>query len=86
MQVCQCFGLVFLSVSIYVNMFLNNLIFLPLIVGNLRILVLTHSINVYVDRMPVILGDKGSTDAWLNGSKTDMLLKPYENPDLVRAF
>ncbi|MBA0875401.1 hypothetical protein Goshw_012419 [Gossypium schwendimanii] len=35
------------------------------------------------DRMPVILGDKGSTDAWLNGSKTDMLLKPYENPDLV---
>ncbi|XP_040952487.1 abasic site processing protein YoqW isoform X2 [Gossypium hirsutum] len=35
------------------------------------------------DRMPVILGDKGSIDAWLNGSKTDMLLKPYENPDLV---
>ncbi|XP_022758778.1 uncharacterized protein LOC111305469 [Durio zibethinus] len=35
------------------------------------------------DRMPVILGDKGSTDTWLNASKFDTLLKPYENPDLV---
>ncbi|XVE78166.1 hypothetical protein DITRI_Ditri13aG0122300 [Diplodiscus trichospermus] len=35
------------------------------------------------DRMPVILGDKGSTDTWLNGSKIDTLLKPYENSDLV---
>ncbi|XP_039046264.1 abasic site processing protein YoqW-like isoform X2 [Hibiscus syriacus] len=35
------------------------------------------------DRMPVILGDKGSTDSWLNGFKIDTLLKPYENPDLV---
>ncbi|MCL7049014.1 hypothetical protein MKW94_030238 [Papaver nudicaule] len=38
------------------------------------------------DRMPVILGDKSSIDAWLNGSTTsgfDTLLKPFENPDLV---
>ncbi|KAL6271099.1 hypothetical protein ACE6H2_028010 [Prunus campanulata] len=38
------------------------------------------------DRMPVILGDKGSTDSWLSGSSTsnfDSLLKPYEGPDLV---
>ncbi|XP_007049611.2 PREDICTED: putative SOS response-associated peptidase YoqW [Theobroma cacao] len=35
------------------------------------------------DRMPVILGDKESTDTWLNGTKIDTLLKPYENPDLV---
>ncbi|XVF72334.1 hypothetical protein PTKIN_Ptkin12aG0113000 [Pterospermum kingtungense] len=35
------------------------------------------------DRMPVVLGDKESTDTWLNGLKIDMLLKPYENPDLV---
>ncbi|KAK9281606.1 hypothetical protein L1049_004509 [Liquidambar formosana] len=38
------------------------------------------------DRMPVILGDKGSTDTWLNGSsstKFDMLLKPYEGSDLA---
>ncbi|GMI73479.1 hypothetical protein like AT2G26470 [Hibiscus trionum] len=35
------------------------------------------------DRMPVILGDKGSIDMWLNGSEVDTLLKPYENPDLV---
>lgn len=36
--------------------------------------------------MPVILGDKGSTDSWLSGSSTsnfDSLLKPYEGPDLV---
>lgn len=39
-----------------------------------------------IDRMPVILGDKESSDTWLNGSsssKFDTLLKPYENPDLV---
>ncbi|KAJ0112521.1 hypothetical protein Patl1_01491 [Pistacia atlantica] len=38
------------------------------------------------DRMPVILGDKGATDVWLNGSsssKFDMMLKPYEDSDLV---
>ncbi|XP_031263351.1 uncharacterized protein LOC116121546 isoform X1 [Pistacia vera] len=38
------------------------------------------------DRMPVILGDKGATDIWLNGSsssKFDMMLKPYEDSDLV---
>lgn len=38
------------------------------------------------DRMPVILGDKASTDAWLNGpsdSNLDLLLKPYEKEDLV---
>ncbi|XP_037496066.1 abasic site processing protein YoqW isoform X2 [Jatropha curcas] len=38
------------------------------------------------DRMPVILGDKGAIDTWLNGSsssKFDIMLKPYENPDLV---
>ncbi|KAG6630922.1 hypothetical protein CIPAW_13G054700 [Carya illinoinensis] len=38
------------------------------------------------DRMPVILGDKGSIDTWLNcssSSKFDDVLKPYEDPDLV---
>ncbi|KAF5820653.1 putative SOS response associated peptidase (SRAP) [Helianthus annuus] len=38
------------------------------------------------DRMPVILGNKESTDEWLDGSsssKFDSLLKPYEEPDLV---
>lgn len=38
------------------------------------------------DRMPVILGNKGSTDEWLYGSsssKFDSLLKPYEELDLV---
>ncbi|GJT27033.1 embryonic stem cell-specific 5-hydroxymethylcytosine-binding protein [Tanacetum coccineum] len=38
------------------------------------------------DRMPVILGNKESTDEWLDGSsssKFDALLKPYEEPDLV---
>ncbi|KAF8388507.1 hypothetical protein HHK36_027181 [Tetracentron sinense] len=38
------------------------------------------------DRMPVILGNKGSTDAWLNGSSSsefNTMLKPYEDPDLV---
>lgn len=39
--------------------------------------------------MPVILGDKEATDTWLNGSsssKFDVVLKPYEHSDLVRAF
>lgn len=39
--------------------------------------------------MPVILGDKGSTDIWLNGSsssKFDMMLKPYEDSDLVCSY
>ncbi|XP_057964435.1 uncharacterized protein LOC131155375 isoform X4 [Malania oleifera] len=39
----------------------------------------------FEDRMPVIFGDKGSAAAWLYGSsssKFDMLLKPYEEPDL----
>ncbi|KAK1567598.1 hypothetical protein Q3G72_014100 [Acer saccharum] len=38
------------------------------------------------DRMPVILGNKESTNTWLNGSsssKFDMMLKPYEDSDLV---
>ncbi|XP_024024218.1 uncharacterized protein LOC21398924 [Morus notabilis] len=37
------------------------------------------------DRMPVIFGDKESSDAWLTGSssKVGALLKPYEDPDLV---
>ncbi|XP_038713852.1 abasic site processing protein HMCES isoform X2 [Tripterygium wilfordii] len=38
------------------------------------------------DRMPVILGDKESTDLWLNGpstSKLDMVLKPYTDSDLA---
>ncbi|KAL5562202.1 hypothetical protein UlMin_031949 [Ulmus minor] len=36
------------------------------------------------DRMPVIFGDKESSDTWLNGSsKLDALLKPYEESDLV---
>lgn len=43
---------------------------------------------LYTDRMPVILGDKESIDAWLNGSSSqaNTVLKPYEDPDLVRAF
>ena len=42
-------------------------------------------LSVVADRMPVIFGDKESSEAWLNGSfsKVDTLLKPYENPDLV---
>lgn len=39
-----------------------------------------------IDRMPVILGDKESTDTWLNDSSSsnfDKLLQPYEGPDLV---
>ncbi|XP_052171041.1 uncharacterized protein LOC127787175 [Diospyros lotus] len=38
------------------------------------------------DRMPVILGDKESTDTWLMGSsasKFDTVLKPYEKADLA---
>ncbi|GMP90226.1 hypothetical protein CsSME_00041448 [Camellia sinensis var. sinensis] len=38
------------------------------------------------DRMPVILGDKESTETWLMGSsssKFDTVLKPYEAVDLV---
>ncbi|KAK6940450.1 SOS response associated peptidase (SRAP) [Dillenia turbinata] len=37
------------------------------------------------DRMPVILAGKESTEMWFNGtpSKLDMVLKPYEGPDLV---
>ncbi|GAA0139392.1 hypothetical protein LIER_00946 [Lithospermum erythrorhizon] len=38
------------------------------------------------DRMPVILGNKESSDMWLNGRPTsnfDTLLKPYEEADLM---
>ncbi|KAJ4847959.1 hypothetical protein Tsubulata_012173 [Turnera subulata] len=37
------------------------------------------------DRMPVVLGDKGAADTWLDGSssKFDVVLQPYEGPDLV---
>ncbi|GFZ20072.1 hypothetical protein Acr_28g0007770 [Actinidia rufa] len=38
------------------------------------------------ERMPVILGDKESTDTWLFGStpsKFETLLKPYEETDLI---
>ncbi|KAA8550550.1 hypothetical protein F0562_002234 [Nyssa sinensis] len=38
------------------------------------------------DRMPVILGDERSTDAWLFGSSSSKfvtILKPYEEPDLA---
>ncbi|KAL8516549.1 hypothetical protein ACS0TY_014988 [Phlomoides rotata] len=38
------------------------------------------------DRMPVILGNKESTDCWLNDSSSanlDKLLKPYEETDLA---
>ncbi|CAM8941432.1 unnamed protein product [Rhodiola kirilowii] len=38
------------------------------------------------DRMPVILGNKASTDTWLNGPSNcnlDTLLKPYEEQDLA---
>ncbi|KAG9150715.1 hypothetical protein Leryth_002890 [Lithospermum erythrorhizon] len=41
------------------------------------------------DRMPVILGNKESSDMWLNGPPTsnfDTLLKPYEEADLARAL
>lgn len=39
--------------------------------------------------MPVILGDKESTDSWLNDSTLsnfEKILKPYEEKDLVRAY
>ncbi|XP_074332880.1 uncharacterized protein LOC141670781 [Apium graveolens] len=38
------------------------------------------------DRMPVILGNTGSTEEWLDGSsssKFSTVLKPYEEPDLI---
>ncbi|XP_050204244.1 uncharacterized protein LOC126654434 isoform X2 [Mercurialis annua] len=38
------------------------------------------------DRMPIILGDKGAIDTWLNGSSSssfNVVLKPYENSDLI---
>lgn len=38
--------------------------------------------------MPVILGNKESTDSWLNDSSLsnlDKILKPYEETDLVRT-
>lgn len=38
------------------------------------------------DRMPVILGNMGSTEEWLDGSsssKFSTVLKPYEEPDLI---
>ena len=43
---------------------------------------------VIADRMPVIFGDKEASVAWLDGSSSKVytLLKPYENPDLVRAL
>ena len=44
---------------------------------------------IFLDRMPVILGDKERIDMWLNdssSSKYDNVLKPYEAPDLVRTF
>lgn len=43
---------------------------------------------VITDRMPVILGNKDSTDRWLNDSSLpnlDTILKPYEETDLVRV-
>ncbi|OVA01655.1 Protein of unknown function DUF159 [Macleaya cordata] len=46
----------------------------------------SSSLKLLHDRMPVILGDKSSIDAWLNGSTSsgfNTLLKPYEDPDLV---
>lgn len=42
-----------------------------------------------LDRMPVIFGNKESSDLWLNGSPSfnfDTMLKPYEESDLVRAL
>lgn len=43
-------------------------------------------VSASIDRMPVILGDKESSDMWLTGasSKFHMVLKPYEGSDLVR--
>lgn len=37
------------------------------------------------DRMPVILGNENSTEAWLNGNspRLDSILRPYEESDLV---
>ncbi|CAK9140871.1 unnamed protein product [Ilex paraguariensis] len=46
----------------------------------------SSALNWLHDRMPVILGDKGSTDMWLTSAastKFDAILKPYEQPDLV---
>jgi putative SOS response-associated peptidase YedK len=37
-----------------------------------------------IDRMPVILGDKDSTDTWLSStSGFKSVMKPYEESDLV---
>lgn len=41
------------------------------------------------DRMPVILGNKSTMDAWLNGSpsfKVEAVVKPYEDPNLVKSL
>jgi putative SOS response-associated peptidase YedK len=42
-----------------------------------------------VDRMPVVLGNKESTEMWLNAASSsnfDAILKPYEGTDLVRVL
>jgi len=37
--------------------------------------------------MPVILGDKDSTDTWLSSASSfKSVMKPYEEPDLVWAL
>lgn len=40
------------------------------------------------DRMPVILGDDVSIDVWLNNamSKSETVLRPYEDADLVSHY
>lgn len=40
-----------------------------------------------LDRMPVILGNEKSTEAWLNGNspRLDSILRPYEESDLVSS-
>lgn len=67
----------------------NNILCTVLILAKGDKLCTNNLTGVSVDRMPVILGDKGATDTWLNGSsssKFETLLKPYEDSDLVRAF
>lgn len=49
----------------------------------------TIDATAIVDRMPVILGSKESTEMWLNASASsnfDSILKPYNETDLVRVL
>lgn len=64
----------------------SNNLYLSIFVWSWAALYLYIHLPVIVDRMPVILADKASTDTWLNISSTpkfDSVLKPYEKDDLV---